>query len=80
MTPVNTLDSNVAGSDIILDMRKDKTYEKAVNNSFKNGYDDELETGRAILRELQRSLGRDGKFLASNGSVVVDSEDALQSK
>jgi len=81
-----TLDSLNADSDVILDMRKDKTYRDTMNKFFndyvKKKYNDIAETGKAILLELQRSLGTGGKFRkrAGNGFVEVDSETALQSK
>ena len=81
MATVNTLDSRTRSSDVYLDMRVDKNYEKAVNNYVKNGYADELETGKAILRELQRSPSvKFYKRTSNGGFVVVDSVGALESE
>ena len=80
MATVNTLDSRTSSSDVYLDMRVDKNYEKTVNTYVKNGYADELETGKAILRELQRSPSVKFYKRTSNGFVVVDSVGALESE
>jgi len=80
-----TLDSLIAGSDVILDMRKDKTYRETMNKFFNDyvnkEYNDIAETGKAILLELQRSLGTEGRFRKGAGNRdAVESETALQSK
>ncbi len=81
-----TRESLTAGNDLILDMRVNKFYKDTMNKFFNdyvnNEYDDIVETGEAILLELQRSLGTEGKFLkrAGNGLVEVESEAVLQSK
>ncbi|KAK1745930.1 hypothetical protein QTG54_003854 [Skeletonema marinoi] len=78
-----TLDSLIAGSDVILDMRKDKTYRETMNKFFNDyvnkEYNDIAETGKAILLELQRSLGTEGRFRKGAGNRdAVESETALQ--
>ena len=81
-----TRESLIAGNDIILDMRVNKFYKDTMNKFFNDyvnkEYDDIVETGGAMLHELQRSLGTEGKFLkrAGNGLVEVKSEAALESK
>ncbi len=79
-------ESLIAGNDIILDMRVNKVYKDIMNKFFRDfvnkEYDDIVETGEAILHELQRSLGTQGKFRkrAGNGLVEIKSEAALESK
>ena len=67
-------------------MRVDKDYKETLNKFFNDyvnkEYGDELETGKAILLELQRKMGTEGKFYkrAGNGFVEVDNDVALDSK
>ena len=64
----------------------DKNYKDTMDKFFKgyvnNEYDDVVEIGEAILRELQRCLGTQGKFhkRTENGHEEVNNEAALQSK
>ena len=56
--------------------------DKFFNEYLNKEYDDIVETGEAILHELQRSLGTEGKLRkrAGNGLVEVKSDAALESK
>eukprot|EP00956_Cyclotella_meneghiniana_P025927 scaffold55099_cov38-Cyclotella_meneghiniana.AAC.4 len=62
----------------------DKNYKDTMDKFFKdyanNEYDDIVEIGEAILRELQRCLGTQGKFhkRTENGHEEVNNEAALQ--
>eukprot|EP00956_Cyclotella_meneghiniana_P041320 scaffold222481_cov36-Cyclotella_meneghiniana.AAC.2 len=62
----------------------DKNYKDTMDKFFKdyanNEYDDIVEMGEAILRELQRCLGTQGKFhkRTENGHEEVNNEAALQ--
>ena len=88
MSPIATTPdhSHPSSNDIILDMRFEEVYRDNVKKFFSyyvnKKYNDISETADAIMVELRKILGKDGKFIrrARNDHVEVNYDTALQSK